>query len=90
MKKVFFILVWCVSIDVMRHKCSIAMKKYMKVALASKRKKTSKTTGSKASPEKTVAEKALSNYFMVLLVLGKVICTCIIKLCIVHGTTKCA
>lgn len=45
----------------MGHKCSIAMKKYMRVALASKRKKTSKTTGSKASPEKTVAEKALSN-----------------------------
>ena len=41
---------------------------YMRVALASKRKKT---TGSKASPEKTAAEKALSNYLIVLLVLGK-------------------
>ena len=44
------------------------LNKYMRVALASKRKKK---TGSKASPEKTAAEKALSNYLMVLLVLGK-------------------
>lgn len=47
---------------------SIAMKKYMRVALSSKRKKKkSVTTGSKVSPEKTAAEKALSNYLMVLL-----------------------